>query len=201
MMNGHLRAGYLACCSSLLVFVCSVSGPAAAQSSRDLTDCAAIETEAERLACYDAVLRPAASQAADETPAVRQTEPPGAAQPPGAVTAPRQDRSDSAASADSEASTGRAVSAAGGDADDRARPSRRRTERVSEAVRIVAVRENLSGMSVFTTETGAVYEQTSGRTVRVTDPPFPALLEPASFGSFFLIPEDESQRIRVSRRN
>jgi hypothetical protein len=68
-------------------------------------------------------------------------------------------------------------------------------------VTIVAVRENLSGLAIFTTADGDVLVQVSARRARYGTPPFSAELVPASMGSYFLTPENERNRIRVSRRD
>jgi len=65
-------------------------------------------------------------------------------------------------------------------------------------VSIVAVSENFTGFSVFTADSGEVFVETSASTARYPDPPFEAVLEPASFGSYFLVPATETNRIRVS---
>lgn len=170
-----------------LVALVGTGGPATAQERRQLDECAAIEAEAERLACYDSLLRQAP---APETPIADAPQAPArAAAPAGAAaTASQPPTADTAAASPDDAAGPQ-------------RESRRRSERSAESIVVVSVRENISGMIVFTSEDGVIYEQTSAGPVRLSDPPFNANLEPASFGSFFLIPENEQNRIRVSRRN
>ena len=154
----------------LLALAAAAAYPALSQTIPGIERCASIEAEAQRLACYDGFARDSAT---DTRPSV-DTE-----------AAPQQ-RSETPQAESSETRS--------------ERRARRREEQNSEVrrVSIVAVSENFTGFSVFTAASGEVFVETSATAARYPDAPFEAVLEPASFGSFFLVPENETNRIRVS---
>jgi hypothetical protein len=156
-----------------------------AQPTQDLERCASIEVEEQRLACYDAAVRePSAPPMpdADDAEAMPTASEPGRSGLP--VAEPRGSDSPIAEPDDarSEQRAGR----------------RDRRGREDRPVTVVSVAENFTGYLVFTLDSGEVLVETSTSRARYPDPPFEAVLEPASFGSYFLTPENETSRIRVS---
>lgn len=177
MMN---RSHILAPSASLLLVVLAFAQPniAVAQANAALEQCAAIDSESQRLACYDRLLR---------VPSPSDTAEPESSTDERAVNTARN----------------AAVPAAEPETRSERRSRRRRNrdaEPGGETVVIVKVRTSISDLSVFTTEDGRIYAQTSTDSIRPGEPPFNARLEPASFGSFFLSPEGSSRRVRVSLR-
>jgi len=155
---------------ALLAFFTAAANPADGQTKPTLERCAQIEAQAERLACYDAIARDSQTQS----------------QPHEARSAPPRASAEAPRSEPAETRSER-----------RARERRERDQDVRR-VSIVAVSENFTGFTVFTADSGEVFVETSANAARYPDPPFQAVLEPASFGSFFLVPEAHTNRIRVS---
>lgn len=164
------NVGLAALTLSALVAVARVHAQAG-DEPKDVQACARIQSEPERLACFDAAVR---------------SEP-----EPDAVP----DRDEAAG----DASTTPQVDASA--APKREEPRRSREDAGAFWVTVVDVQENLSGLAVFTTDDGRVFVQTSTRPARHGATPFRARVEPARFGSFFLSPEDVRQRVRVSLRD
>ncbi len=170
----------------VVALLAPLTGVVEAQTTQDLERCASIEIEEQRLACYDAAVRERSAPPAPSTPDGAEAMP--------ATSEPR--RSDSPV-----AEPGRSDSpiAEPEDARSERRAGRRdRRAREDRPVRVVSVAENFTGYLVFTLDSGEVLVETSTSRARYPDPPFEAVLEPASFGSYFLTPENETSRIRVS---
>jgi len=70
----------------------------------------------------------------------------------------------------------------------------------SFSVMVVQHLENLSGLGVFVSEGGEIFDQVSARRSRFPAVPFPADLEPASRGSYWLTTELGGRPIRVVKR-
>lgn len=68
-------------------------------------------------------------------------------------------------------------------------------------VEVVSVRENLSGFAIFATRSNGTWVQTSAQAGRFPEPPFAARIEPGRFGSHFLRPVDGGTAVRVRQRN
>jgi hypothetical protein len=141
-----------------------------------LEDCAALQSDAERLACFDRVLRsgqagaPAPDRQGEESPPAR---PPSGADESAAAPAPRA----APAPARQPAPT----------ADDGERQ-----------VVVVEMRMRTPSQAVFTLDNGDVWMQTdSGPVQHLTPVPFAARLQPGSLGSYFLAPDSGGRRIRV----
>lgn len=170
--------------------------PAAAQPEERMAECAAIDNDERRLACFDELLRPAAPAAAQPAAA---SGPAPDAEPP-AAPGPANPANPAGRATETAAATGTANAAETAAA---AEPQgRRRGNDDAEpplTLTIVAVHETIIGRS-FTADNGDIYLQTSPGRPLNSDPPFTATLEPASFGSFFLLPEGGS-RVRVSLRD
>jgi hypothetical protein len=169
------RAHIMTASASVLLIVLALAQPdtAAAQADTELEECAAINGASQRLACYDNLLRVPETAIADDDEPTDSAEVSLRAATPAAEPESRSERQSR---------------------------RRRNPERTAQNVVVVAVRTNISNLSVFTTEDGRVYAQTSADSIRYAEPPFGARLEPASFGSFFLIPDGSSRRVRVSLR-
>jgi hypothetical protein len=164
------------CLAGLLLGAAAVADPPApGPPAADVRACAAIEAQHERLACYDSVVR---SENRDEpTQAVPVLE------------------------RDAESSKGSVPRAdAAPDAADAERAQKERDQDEAFWITVVSVRHNLSGMSVFTTEGGDVFAQTSTEHMRYGDVPFRARLVPGSFGTYFLRAESGGRSVRVSRK-
>jgi hypothetical protein len=170
--------------------------PAAAQAA---VPCTAIESNEERLACYDRALRAASPAPASQTPPVP------AAQTPGAQAPAAQSAAESAAAApsaiaeqpprnirESTAPTAPAApeaAAAGRTEDD--------DDRIVPIV-IVGVRTLPGRETTFTAEDGGIWVQTdSQRVVGLPDTPFEAEIKPGAIGSSFLVPKERGRAIRV----
>jgi hypothetical protein len=155
------------------VLLAPLTGAVEAQTTQDLERCASIEVEEQRLACYDAAVRePSAESTRDGAEAVPPVSVPSRSDSP--IAEPDDARSEQRA--------GR----------------RDRRGREDRPVSVVSVAENFTGYLVFTLDSGEVLVETSTSRARYPDPPFEAVLEPASFGSYFLTPENQTSRIRVS---
>ena len=131
--------------------------------------CTAIANDAERLACYDKALRPAApAPATVPAPAARTPEPAPAPAPAAARAAPAAPR-------------------AGAPADDGIVP-----------IVVVGMRALPGRETTFTTEDGAAWVQTdSQRLVGLPDTPFAAEIRRGSMNSYFLVPKERGRAIRV----
>ena len=180
------RSRNTALAASLLAALLAIAqaDTATAQANAALEQCVTIKRDSARLACYDELLRPAPQSAA--------AEPPDMAGDPQQREGERGSVSAQAPAADAEPQQRR-----------NGLFSRRRNrdaDRSDETVVIVDVRTSISDLRVFTTQDGRVFSQTSTNTIQYNEPPFNALIEPASFGSFFLTPEGNRRGVRVSLR-
>lgn len=186
---------------ALIMGVFSTTAPAFAQSDESLEElrqCAEIEHDSQRHTCYDRVLRPRPgtsgvdaspvkplpSSPATPAPVVQ----PAAAAPPAPVVQP------AAGAPPSESDT------------DRPRKTKfgLKDERPEEPdwidVVVVRARKNAAGKFVFTTQDGQVWLQTDVRRPVYHGIPFPARIRKASLGSFFIVPGNGDQTVRVRRR-
>ncbi len=163
-----------------VIAVCALkTEPATAQT----IDCARLENDAQRLACYD---RAAAAPAAgtQERP-VRQTQ---QAQPaaPAATTAPARQAAPPQTTTPSVATE----------------PAREREAREApETVPVVvaSVRTTRGRGATFITDNGEVWKQSDSHSYRLPDAPFNATIAPGAVGSYFLTPENRRTAIRVHR--
>ena len=175
--------------SSTLMCVLAVC--AQAQPGDALQSCAAVADQAARLSCYDRAVGRDAPDAAD------------AADQAGTRAVVR--------GADTDADTGQGADDVAAveserrseDAEPRrARDRRERTrDRVAFTITVVQRVENLSGLSVFVSEDGRVFDQMSPRRSRFPEPPFSATMNPASRGSFWLTSETGAGAVRVTQRD
>ena len=169
--------------------------------------CTAIESNEERLACYDRALRsaspaPPTSQApsapAAQTPNAQPPSVPAAESAAGAAVAPSSSAS-SASSVlgeqpsrnvrESTAPTVPEAEAAGRNDDDE--------DRVVPIV-IVGMRTLPGRETTFTAEDGGIWIQTdSQRVVGLPEPPFEAEIRPGAIGSSFLVPKERGRAVRV----
>jgi hypothetical protein len=162
--------------------------PAAAQAA---VPCTAIDSDAERLACYDRALRGAAAPAVTPPPtaqaparsAAPAATPAERATPSAPGNEPRRERRvrESAAPAPSAPS----AASDAGDAETR-------------TVVIVGMRGLPGRETTFTTDDGTSWVQTdSQRVTGMPEPPFDAEIKPGAMGSYFLIAKDRARAIRV----
>jgi hypothetical protein len=166
--------------SSVLAIPAAATSAAWAQSGfrpvPTLEECAALQSDTERLACFDRVLRsgrtasPAPEPQGEESPAAR---PPAEAAEPVAAPAPRAAPS----------------------------PARQPAPTVDDGERpvvVVAMRMRSPNQAVFTLENGDVWLQTDAGSVQhLSTVPFAARLQSGSLGSHFLAPDGGGRRIRV----
>ncbi len=165
------------------------------QTNPALEACAAMDDQAERLACYDAVLRveaPAAS-ATDPVPSERRPVSDMRSPPQAAPAAEHtvQDAVPTPIEALPESVAETHVRLA----------NERRDAGAAFSVRVVNRVENLSGLSVFVADSGAIYEQVSPRRGNYPEPPFMAELEPASRSTYWLRTAAGGRTIRVTERD
>jgi len=143
--------------------------------------CTAIADDAERLACYDKALRPAAPAPA----ATPEPTAPVAARP----EERRQERRvrESAAPVPTAVPPAPAAPRAGAPADVAIVP-----------VVVVGMRALPGRAATFTTEDGAAWVQTdSQQLVGLPDTPFAAEIRPGAMGSYFLVPTERGRAVRV----
>ncbi len=202
----------------LMLIAAAVRGQGGAA---ELARCIEIESESERLACYDNVLRPQSQPAPEPEPATAEprrrsrarAEPAPIAEPePEPTPEPRPAPVVAAEPAAEQAEPETLVV----DTPQRiprqqSERARRRAERNAERdarraagdidIVVVAARENLSGLFVMQTEAGDTLDQVSVGAVRIPETPFAARLSPASVGSYFLSVEGRPWRMRVSVRD
>jgi hypothetical protein len=160
--------------------------------------CTEIESDSERLACYDRALRPARPAAA--APPATGAPPATAAPPPAAPVELGTARSVEPRSA----RTARAQAAAAPPAAPSAPGAAQAPDEAAEIVPIVIVRvREIPGRSdrSFTTDNGVVWIQTDSSNLRFPETPFDAQIKPGAMGSYFLVTKDRNRAIRVRRQN
>ncbi len=180
--------------------------------SQNAQRCTAIDSDVERLACYDRALRPAPAPTATRPPApaataaaaaAPPTPPPAAAPVPAApstaiatenrATRPEREIRESTASAPPAAPAAPAAAAP-------RRAPEATKEQASDLVPIVIVQiRSLPGRAAsFVTDKGEVWVQTDTQR-RFPDVPFKASIKGGSMGSLFLAPDDYAHSFRVRR--
>lgn len=159
--------------SGILQLTPATSAFAQAAASDDPRDCARIETNADRLACYDRVFRAPRGAAAESQTRAIEPSATVATTPPAPPTP----------------AAGRAVPTG-----DVAEAQERRVEIV-----IVAMRGTQGSNAAFTTDQGEVWIQIDGGRNYYPDLPFRAQIRPGAMSSYFLTPSDRGRAIRVRR--
>ncbi|CAN5245308.1 hypothetical protein BH24PSE2_BH24PSE2_20450 [soil metagenome] len=174
-----------------------------AQSLGDFAQCAELDDDVQRLACYDRLLPPAL-KAQEQSPSItakRRSSPDATASPepttPAEPTAPAEPKAPPEAAASREAnpppsSDDRVARERSQDATDSAS--------ASDSVLIVEIRESPARKLVFLTEDGQIWEQIDSHSPVFHDIPFPANIRRGSFGSHFLRSEQHGAAVRVRRR-
>jgi hypothetical protein len=162
--------------------------PAAAQAA---VPCTAIDSDADRLACYDRALRGAAAPAAAPPPLAqapaRSAAPAATPAEPARPSAPGNEPRRERRARESTAPATPAPSAASNAVDGEAR-----------TVVVVGMRGLPGRETTFTTDDGARWVQTdSQRVTGLPEPPFGAEIKPGAMGSYFLIANDHARAIRV----
>jgi len=201
---GFLTAVALAACTAL-------HAPHAAAQSRNAERCTTIDNDAERLACYDRALRPAAAPAPaparSRAPAATASAPPPPATPSAVdpiapapstpiATENRAARSQRdvrestvsappvAPAAPAASSARKAPAAADGD-----------TAGIVPIV-IVQIRALPGRAATFVSDKGETWVQTDTQR-QLPTVPFKASIKPGSLSSFFLVPDDYAHSFRV----
>jgi hypothetical protein len=159
--------------------------------------CTEIESDSERLACYDRALRPArpAAAATSQAPAAA----PAASAPPAAASGGELGTARSVEPRRSRAARAEAAAAAPAAPGSATAPAE-----AAEVVPIVIVRvREYPGRNdrAFTTDNGVVWLQTDSSNLRFPETPFDAEIKPGAMGSFFLVTKDRNRAIRVRRQN
>ena len=163
----------------LSVVFFAVPASSAAQEGNDesiLRDCATIDDDGLRLSCYDQVLRPAKAEEHAARPATGDKRVPVQSDLP-AVAAEEQPGADEKFGLKEE----------------------QPREAVSITVTVKAIRKNLAGRFLYTTEEGQVWLQIDTRKVRYDEVPFSAKIRSASLGSFLLKPVSGGVSVKVRR--
>jgi hypothetical protein len=171
--------------------------------------CAAIENDAERLACYDRASRPAPAPPAAPTqqpaPAATTTPQATAAPAPAVATADRGTRRERG-TREASASEAPAAAPAAPVAADAPRTRRAAAATKVEAppeivpIVVVQVRSSPGYAATFVTDKGDVWVQIDKPFAQYPRTPFKASIEPGAMSSFFLIPENRGRAIRVRRQ-
>jgi hypothetical protein len=184
MSNPQSRSTCLIISQLALFFSLTALLPVCAAASGEFMDCGLIESDVERLACYDEAYRNSTARAADASTLANEQagndEANGAS--PGATVQPGDQKSGSKA----EAEFGLPKTAD----PDELQVLRSPVERVAK---------NSLGRNVFYLENGQVWVQTESRTMRLPEDPAIAEITPGRFGGFFLALEGWKQRIKVKR--
>ncbi|MEO8465302.1 MAG: hypothetical protein ABI640_08165 [Gammaproteobacteria bacterium] len=165
----------LAACAALHV-------PQAAAQPRSAERCTTIDNDAERLACYDRALRPAAAPAPSTAIATENR-----------ATRPAREVRESTVSAAPAAPAAPAAAAA------RQAPAASKEEAVGVVpIVIVQIRTLPGRAATFVTDTGDTWVQTDTQR-QMPAVPFKAEIKAGSMGSSFLVPDDYARSFRVRR--
>lgn len=184
----------------MLAAVCAAPPVGRAQEAAPAGACASIESDSERLACYDRALRGRAP-AASATPATPTAAPTSAAATAAAGTATTVGAAPTAAATQTNAqSPSSSLSTAPRTSTRNATaPSPQPAPAVApsaspplEIVPIVVLGTRaVPGRGVeFTTDRGDVWVQSDSQPLQLPPTPFNAQIKPGTFGSVFLVPEN-----------
>jgi hypothetical protein len=195
----------LAACATL-------HAPRAAAQAQNAQRCTTIDSDAERLACYDRALRPAAAPipARPPTPAAAAAAPapsPTSAPPPAAVPSTAIATENRATRREREVreSTASAAPVAPAPPSAPAAPAARRAPAATKdetpdivPIVIVQIRALPGRGATFVADNGETWVQTDAQR-QWPDVPFKAAIKPGSMGSVFLVPDDYAHSFRVHR--
>ena len=189
----------LAACAAL-------DAPRAAAQVQNARPCTTIDNDAERLACYDGALRPAAAPtpARPPAPAATAAAPPPAALPPPASPPAAAAPSTTVATENRATRREREVRESTASAPPAAPAPRRAPEATKEQasdivpIVIVQIRALPSRAATFVTDKGETWVQTDTQR-QLPNVPFKATIQPGSMGSSFLVPDDYAHSFRVRR--
>ncbi len=188
--------------AALALVACAMLQPPGAAAQ--VTPCAAIQNDAERLACYDRASHPepAAAPTRQSAPAAT-TAPPATTTPAPVVPEDRGTRRERSAP---EVTASKAPAPPPAPVAAEAPRPRRAADAIKEAppeilpVVIVQIRSSPGHAATFVTDQGDVWVQTDRPLARYPQTPFKASIQPGAMSSLFLVPENPGGSIRVRRQ-
>ncbi|HZF28813.1 MAG TPA: hypothetical protein VE907_06835 [Gammaproteobacteria bacterium] len=204
------RRSAAAVAAALAVTAATGAWPARASAQAPSTSCAQIESNVDRLACYDRAFPPASAAApkpaAAAAPAAPARSLPEAEPADGAshvATEPRAEPRGARGSAAQPAPEPPAPAVPAATATARAAPAPAQAAQVDADVVpiiIVNVRDTPGrNAKVFTADNGTIWVQTDSAALNVPETPFNAQIKKGMVGSFFLVPTNKGRAVRVRR--
>jgi hypothetical protein len=183
-------------------------GTSRAQEAGTTPPCASIQSDSERLACYDRAARGTTQQPAPAAAAPAPTAPPASPAAPAVVAAapaPAEPHPQSSGSAAPPASAP-AATASSRQAAPQAPAVPGVTQSTHQPAAVVPIvvlsTRALPGRGVeFTTDRGDVWVQADAKPLRLPPTPFNAQIKPGSLGSVFLVVPDARLGVRVQHRD
>jgi hypothetical protein len=178
--------------------------PAGGNAQPPSTSCAQIQSDVDRLACYDRAFPPASPAAPKAAPPARSLP---AAPPPDTAEhvapergQPRGARGNEAAAAAPEPAAPAAPVAAPAAKPAPAPAEAEQADADVVPIVIVSVRDTPGrNAKVFTADNGSVWIQTDSVALNTPDTPFDAQIKKGMVGSFFLVPANKGRAVRVRR--
>ena len=207
-----IRRGAAAAAAALAVAAATGGWPAGAGAQAPSTSCAQIESNVDRLACYDRTFPPASAAApkpaaAAAPPAAPARSLPEAEPADGASHVATEQRTEargargSAAQPAPEPAAPAAPAAAAATARPAPAPAQAaQVEADIVPIIIVNVRDTPGrNAKVFTADNGSIWIQTDSVALNVPETPFNAQIKKGMVGSFFLVPTNKGRAVRVRR--
>ena len=203
-LRPNVQARRIAAAAALAAAAAGGGWPARSSAQAPSTSCAQIQSDPDRLACYDRAFPPAAPAAAKQAPPARSLPdaPPSADAADHVATErgpPRGARG--SAVADAQAPNAPAAPGAAAAAIPAPRPAQAdQADADVIPIVIVEVRDTPGrNAKVFTADNGSVWIQTDSVALNAPDTPFDAQIKKGVVGSFFLVPSNKGRAVRVRR--